>query len=140
MAGRFDVPDDMLDAPPSAFVDPSADGSGSDPAVRALVRKRNGLNPLFTVTPALAQAFDAYSTRQALQNENAREGNPVMAHSAGRDALLYGEKLAVGAALGFLADRLARAGHPTAGKILSAVSVGAPVAAGIHNLEIAGRK
>jgi hypothetical protein len=99
---------------------------------------KRGLNPMLVLAPAAAQAFDAYSTRQAMK-AGGHEGNQFMEPFADNPAALYGSKIGSGLLIGFLADRLAKSGHRTAAKIVSGVSIALPIGAGIHNMEQAKR-
>lgn len=99
-------------------------------------KDRRGLNPGLILAPAAAQAFDAYSTREGMK-AGGREGNPAMSPFADNEAALYGSKVGAGLLIGFLANKLAKAGHRNAAKLLSGVSIAVPVGAGIHNLQLA---
>lgn len=102
------------------------------------VKGKGGLNPALLLAQPLAQAFDAYSTQKAL-GAGGREGNSFMEPFANNPAAMYATKVAGGALVALLADRLARSGHRNAAKLLSGISIGAPVVAGIHNMEMAGQ-
>ena len=120
------------------YVEKTAD-KAVDPRVRnAGGKDKRGLNPALLAAPALAQAFDAYSTRQAMK-AGGREGNSVMEPFAGNEAALYATKIGSGVLIGFLANKLAKSGHRNAAKVLSGLSIAVPVGAGIHNLEQAKR-
>lgn len=113
----------------------------ADQAATALEKRsasRKGLNPLLLVAPAAAQAFDAYSTRQALK-AGGREGNPVMAGIASNPVALYGTKFLFAAGTAAAAQALAKSGHRTLGKIVAGLGIAEPTAMGIHNMEMAGR-
>lgn len=102
-------------------------------------QKKSGLNPLLVIGPALGQAFDAYSTQEAMK-KGAAEANPVMEPFARNPAAMYATKVGIGALEGLLADRLSRSGHPTAAKIVSALNISLPIGAGIHNMQLAGKR
>jgi hypothetical protein len=107
-------------------------------AVAPVAKDKHGLNPALVLAPAAAQAFDAYSTRQAMQ-AGGHEGNPAMEPFADNPAALYASKIGSGLLIGFLANKLAHSGHRTAAKVLSGLSIAVPLGAGIHNLEQAKR-
>jgi len=113
----------------------------ADQAATALEKRsasRKGLNPLLLIAPAAGQGFDAYSTQQALK-AGGREANPAMAGIVDNPAKLYGTKLLFAAGTALAAEALAKSGHRTLGKIVAGVGTAVPIAAGIHNMEIAGR-
>lgn len=99
--------------------------------------QRHGLNPLLTLAPAAAEAFDAYSTRRALAQGH--EANPIMEPFVDKPAALYTTKIGTGLVAGLMADHLARAGHPTAAKILAGLELSLPLGAGIHNMTLPNR-
>jgi hypothetical protein len=131
-----------LDAPASAFVQPG-EAEGSDPRLKAalenVVKKRRGLNPALMLAPVAGQAFDAYSTQEAMK-AGGREGNPALAPIAGNTAALYGTKVGIGVATALAAHLLAKSGHRTLGKIVAGLGTVAPVAAGVHNMQMAGQR
>jgi hypothetical protein len=86
----------------------------------------------------MASLFDAWSTQDALERGGV-EANPIMKPIAGNPAALYGTSLASGLLTGYLADRLAKSGHRTAGKVISGLGIGVHLGAGAHNLA-SGRK
>lgn len=97
-------------------------------------KNRKGIGPFLFAAPVAAQAFDAFSTQQALKRSGNREGNSFMEPFADHPAAMYATKIGTGLLAAVLADRLAKDGHPTWAKILSAVDIGVPIAAGVSNL------
>ena len=102
-------------------------------------KDKRSLNPVLAyIAPMGAQAFDAYSTQQAMK-AGGREGNPAVAHFADNPAALYGTKIGSALLIGFAADKLAKSGHRNLAKGLSMLSVGVPLGAGINNMAKAGK-
>lgn len=102
-------------------------------------KDKRGLNPMLAyIAPMGAQAFDAYSTREAMKS-GGREGNPAMSGLAGNPAALYGVKVGSALLIGIAADKLAKSGHRNLGKGLSMLSIGVPLGAGINNMSKAGK-
>lgn len=126
-----------LRAQADQMVERTADQAASALEQRSASRK--GLNPFLLIAPAAAQAFDAYSTQQALR-AGGREGNPAMAGVVDNPVKLYGTKLLFAAGTAAAAQALAKSGHRTLGKIVAGFGTAAPLAAGIHNMELAGRE
>lgn len=132
-----------LRAAAEEMVERTADEAEAAPGLKEtalanLASKRKGLHPLLLLAQPAAQAFDAVSTQKAIK-AGGREGNSFMEPFADNPAAMVGTKVAGGALIAFLADRLARSGHKNAAKVLSGISIGAPTVAGIHNMQMAGR-
>lgn len=107
---------------------------GDKAVAKAKPKDKRGLNPLLIIAPVGAQAFDAYSTKQALK-AGGREGNPVIAPlTNGSDWKLYAPKMAGGFLIGLAADQIARHGHRNAAKVISAISITVPIGVGISNM------
>jgi len=118
----------------SRFVEKSGDSGVEKGGVKSKAKDKRGLNPLLIIAPIGAQAFDAYSTKQALK-AGGKEGNPVIAPlTEGADWKLYAPKMAGGLLIGVAADQLARHGHRNAAKVISAINITVPIGVGISNM------
>lgn len=99
----------------------------------ALSRDGSDIGIGWKVGPAAASLFDAWATQDAIKRGGV-EANPIMAPFAGNPAAMYAVKGASGLLTGLIAHKLARDGHPTAGRIVGGLGIAIPTAAGIHNL------
>ncbi len=93
----------------------------------------DGLSPALTYGPAVANLLDAITTQQALKVPGARESNPVLEPFVGNKPAFYATKIGTGLLTGFLANKLAKSGHPTWGKILAGLNIALPLGAAAHN-------
>jgi len=91
--------------------------------------------PALYAGSAALQAFDAYSTLQAL-HLGAREANPLMQGVAVNPALLIGMKAAVTAASIVAAEQMWRQHHQLRAIALMAVSNGVMAAVAAHNASV----
>lgn len=131
--------DEFFSAMAERFVEKTVDKAVEKRLGKA-PEKGHGLNAALVIGPAAANAFDAYATREMLKSGKGKEANPVMAPFADNAFALYGTKVGTGLLIGFFANKVSKAGHPTAAKVISGVSIALPVGAGINNLQIARKK
>lgn len=111
----------------------------ADQKKKMKAESKRGLNALLLVGPVAANGFDAATTRAAMR-AGGREANPAVAIVADSPVALYVGKAGIGLATAAAAEALAKTGHRTLGKIVAGLGMAVPVAAGIHNMEMAKNK
>jgi hypothetical protein len=117
-----------------AYAEDEAAGSIVGPSFAAPAKVSEGLTRPATLTALYVsygalQAYDVYSTRQALAS-GAREANPLMQGVAGNTSAMVAVKAGVGVATVAAAERLWKTNKPAAiGVMIAGNSVAAVVAA-----------
>lgn len=106
--------------------------------------ERKGLSPALLATVLGAHLLNAATTDLALDTARsrgleAREANPVLSALSRPDGLLYGSRMATGAATALGSNMLAKHGHRGAGKAVAVAGTVLPLIAAAFDLT-AGRR
>jgi hypothetical protein len=138
-SGLAFVPDNLLDAPASAFYGPGEGGGAAAGAASpagfdaAEAKKRRGLPGLLKWGAVPAGLADGASTAAVIA-KGGRELHPMLEPFAQNTPALMGFEAGKGALMGVAADSLAKHGHRDLAKAMAILNIVLPLGASAYNM------